>query len=36
MGQGARVKRGQWLLLFDNALSPDDVTGWLPGRNGVC
>jgi tetratricopeptide (TPR) repeat protein len=26
--------RGRWLLIFDNAENPADVTGWLPGGGG--
>ena len=26
--------RGQWLLVFDNAENPDDLTDWLPGGGG--
>jgi tetratricopeptide (TPR) repeat protein len=26
--------RGGWLLVFDNAVDPADVTPWLPGGNG--
>jgi hypothetical protein len=27
-------RRGRWLLVFDNADSPADVTSWLPGGSG--
>ena len=27
-------ERGRWLLVFDNAEDPADVTGWLPGGGG--
>ena len=27
-------ERGRWLLVFDNAANPADVTPWLPGGNG--
>jgi len=27
-------RRGQWLLVFDNAESPVDLAPWLPGGNG--
>ena len=27
-------ERGRWLLVFDNAASPADVAGWLPGGGG--
>src|SRR5262249_12957427 len=27
-------ERGRWLLVFDNAENPADVTPWLPGRGG--
>ena len=27
-------ERGRWLLVFDNAEDPADVTGWLPGGSG--
>ncbi len=27
-------ERGRWLLVFDNAEIPADVTGWLPGGGG--
>jgi hypothetical protein len=26
--------RGRWLLVFDNAEQPADITGWLPGGDG--
>ena len=26
--------RGRWLLVFDNAADPADITGWLPGGGG--
>jgi hypothetical protein len=26
--------RNRWLLVFDNAASPADITGWLPGGSG--
>ena len=26
--------RGRWLLVFDNAEDPADITGWLPGGSG--
>jgi hypothetical protein len=26
--------RGRWLLVFDNAENPADITGWLPGGGG--
>ena len=28
-------ERGQWLLVFDNAQAPADITGWLPGGGHV-
>jgi hypothetical protein len=31
---GELRQRGRWLLVFDNAESPADVTGWLPGGGG--
>jgi tetratricopeptide repeat protein/NB-ARC domain-containing protein len=31
---GELRERGQWLLVFDNAESPADVTPWLPGGGG--
>jgi hypothetical protein len=31
---GELRERERWLLVFDNAQSPDDVTGWLPGGGG--
>jgi Tetratricopeptide repeat/NB-ARC domain len=27
-------ERERWLLVFDNAESPQDIAGWLPGGNG--
>jgi hypothetical protein len=27
-------QRGRWLLVFDNAEDPFDITGWLPGGGG--
>ena len=27
-------ERGRWLLVFDNAAGPADITGWLPGGGG--
>jgi hypothetical protein len=27
-------ERERWLLIFDNAESPQDIAGWLPGGNG--
>ena len=27
-------QRGRWLLVFDNAESPADIAGWLPGGGG--
>ena len=27
-------ERGRWLLVFDNAQNPADLTGWLPGGGG--
>ena len=27
-------ERGRWLLIFDNAEGPGDITGWLPGGGG--
>ena len=27
-------QRDRWLLVFDNAESPEDITGWLPGGGG--
>ena len=27
-------ERGRWLLVFDNAENPADITGWLPGGGG--
>jgi hypothetical protein len=29
-------ERGRWLLVFDNAASPADIAGWLPGGLGMC
>ena len=26
--------RGRWLLVFDNAEGPGDITPWLPGGGG--
>jgi hypothetical protein len=31
---GELRERGQWLLVFDNAENPTDITGWLPGGGG--
>jgi len=31
---GELRERGRWLLLFDNAENPADITGWLPGGGG--
>jgi hypothetical protein len=31
---GELRERGRWLLVFDNAENPADVTGWLPGGGG--
>ena len=31
---GELRERGRWLLVFDNAENPADITGWLPGRGG--
>ncbi len=31
---GELRKQGQWLLVFDNAENPADITGWLPGGGG--
>jgi len=28
-------ERGRWLLIFDNAQAPGDLTGWLPGGGHV-
>ena len=33
---GELRERGQWLLVFDNAENPADITGWLPGGGGTC
>jgi TIR domain/Tetratricopeptide repeat/NB-ARC domain len=32
---GELRERGRWLLVFDNADNPADVTGWLPGGGHV-
>jgi DNA-binding XRE family transcriptional regulator len=29
-------QRARWLLVFDNAQAPADVTPWLPGGAGTC
>ena len=31
---GELRERGGWLLVFDNAQDPADITGWLPGGGG--
>jgi len=31
---GELRERGRWLLVFDNAQNPPDITGWLPGGGG--
>ena len=31
---GELRERGGWLLVFDNAQAPADITGWLPGGGG--
>ena len=31
---GELRERGRWLLVFDNAENPGDVSGWLPGGGG--
>jgi hypothetical protein len=31
---GELRERGRWLLVFDNAENPADITGWLPGGSG--
>ena len=31
---GELRERGRWLLVFDNAETPADITGWLPGGAG--
>ena len=31
---GELRERGRWLLVFDNAEHPADITGWLPGGGG--
>jgi hypothetical protein len=31
---GELRERGRWLLVFDNADNPVDITGWLPGGGG--
>jgi hypothetical protein len=28
--------RRWWLLVFDNAEDPADITAWLPGVAGMC
>jgi hypothetical protein len=32
---GELRERGRWLLVFDNAENPGDITGWLPGGGHV-
>jgi TIR domain/Tetratricopeptide repeat/NB-ARC domain len=32
---GELRERGRWLLVFDNAQVPEDLTGWLPGGGHV-
>ena len=32
---GELRERGRWLLVFDNAENPADITGWLPGGGHV-
>ena len=32
---GELRERGGWLLVFDNAENPSDITGWLPGAGHV-
>jgi tetratricopeptide (TPR) repeat protein len=31
---GELRERGRWLLVYDNAETPADITGWLPGGGG--
>ena len=31
---GALRRRRRWLLVFDNALGPQDIAEWLPGGGG--
>jgi hypothetical protein len=31
---GELRERGRWLLVFDNAMNPADITDWLPGGGG--
>jgi hypothetical protein len=31
---GELREKGRWLLVFDNAENPADITGWLPGGGG--
>ena len=31
---GQLREQGRWLLVFDNAEDPGDITGWLPGGDG--
>src|SRR5215831_6714492 len=31
---GELRQRGRWLLVFDNAADPADISGWLPGGGG--